>query len=284
MSSRQPERERQQRKSSRMTTALAFVKRDASMALSYRLSFAMQFMGMLITIATFYFLSELFGDTVSPMLEDYGGDYFAFVLIGLAFSRYMMLSMTTFSESIRQGQMMGTLEIMLLSPTRLSKILLSSSIWAYVFTSFQVVLFLVLGVVIFGMSMAEANYLAGLVILILSIVSFAGIGIISAAFIMVLKKGDPIAFAFGGLSTLLAGVYYPVAVLPDWMERVADFLPLTYALEGMRKALLEGYTLYDSRFEILALVGFSAVLLPIALVSFRYAVRRARVEGSLIQY
>jgi ABC-2 type transport system permease protein len=267
-----------------MSTALAFVKRDASMALSYRLSFAMQFVGMLITITTFYFLSKLVGGTVATQLEAYGGDYFAFVLIGLAFSRYMMLSMTTFSTSIREGQMMGTLEIMLLSPTRLSVILLSSSIWAYVFTSFQVVLFLILGVAVFGMSLAYANYLAAMVILILSIASFAGIGIISAAFIMVLKKGDPIAFAFGALSTLLAGVYYPVQVLPGWMERLSDLLPLTYALEGMRKALLQGYTLYDSRFEILALLCFSAVLLPLAFLAFRFAVKRARAEGSLIHY
>ena len=173
---------------------------------------------------------------------------------------------------------------MLLSPTRLSKILLSSSIWAYVFTSFQVVIFLALGVAIFGMSLEKANLLTALFVLLLSIVSFAGIGIISAAFVMVLKKGDPIAWAFGGLSTLLAGVYYPVAILPDWLERVSALLPLTYALEGMRKAVLQGYTLYDCRFEILALLGFSAVLLPLAFLSFRFAVKRAKTEGSLIQY
>ena len=267
-----------------MSTAVAFIKRDASMALSYRLSFALQFTGIVLILATFYFLSQLFGSAVAPELEAYGGDYFAFVLVGLAFSRYMTLSMTTFSSSIREGQMMGTLEIMLLSPTRLSKILLSSSIWAYVFTSFQVVLFLILGVAIFGMSLENANVLTALVMLLLSIVSFAGIGIISAAFIMVLKKGDPIAWAFGGLSTLLAGVYYPVAVLPDWLEPISALLPLTYALEGMRMAVLQGYTLYDCRFEILALVGFSAVLLPLAFLSFRFAVKRAKAEGSLIQY
>jgi ABC-2 type transport system permease protein len=192
--------------------------------------------------------------------------------------------MTTFSSSIREGQMMGTLEIMLLSPTRLSSILLSSSIWAYAFTSLQVVLYLVLGAAIYGMSMANADYVAGLVILVLSIASFAGIGIISAAFIMVLKRGDPIALVIEGLSVLLAGVYYPVEVLPSWLERVSTLLPLTYALEGMRLSLLQGCGLWECQSEILALVCFSAILLPLAFVFFRYAVRRARMEGSLIQY
>jgi ABC-2 type transport system permease protein len=264
-----------------MSTALAFVKRDASMAVSYRASFILQFMGMLLMLATFYYMTNWVGPVDD--VERYGG-WFPFVLVGIAMLRYQTLSMTTFSSSIREGQMLGTLEIMLLSPTRLSRILFSSSIWPYVFTSLQVVIFLVLGAAIFGVSFSNVNVLAALVMLALSIVSLAGIGIISAAFIMVLKKGDPIAWAFTGLSTLLAGVYFPKEFLPDWMEHVSALLPLTYGLEGMRLSILDGSGLYDLRFEILALVCFSAVLLPLAFLSFRYAVRRARVEGSLIQY
>jgi ABC-2 type transport system permease protein len=261
-----------------MSTALAFVKRDASMALSYRLSFAFQFLGSLVMIATFYFLSQVLS------VDVYGGDPFAFILIGLAFSRYMTLSMSTFSNSIREGQMMGTLEIMLLSPTRLSKILLSSSIWAYLFTSLQIVLFLALGVVIFGVDLGGANVVTALIVLALSIVSFAGIGMISAAFIMVLKKGDPIAFALSGLSVLLAGVYYPVDVLPGGLQAISKALPLTYSLEGTRGALQHGYTLSQTWPQIQALIIFAVVLVPLAFLAFRMAVKRARAEGTLVHY
>lgn len=82
----------------------------------------------------------------------------------------------------------------------------------------------------------------------------------------------------------MAGVYYPVAVLPGWLQGLSQLLPLTYALEGMRNALLLGYTAYDSRFEIMALLCFSVVLLPVAFLSFHFAVKRARAEGSLIHY
>lgn len=267
-----------------MAVAWAFLKRDFSLALSYRASFVLQFLGIFFSVATFYFLSQLFGDAVSSQLEEYGGDYFAFVLLGLAFSGYMTLALSSFAASIREGQMMGTLEIMLLSPTRFSTILLSSSIWSYLFTTLRVAVYLLVGTLVFGVSLGQANLLTALVILVLSIASFSGLGILSAAFILWLKKGDPIAWAFGGVSTLLAGVYYPISVLPDWLEPLSHFLPLTYALDGMRLAMLQGASLYEVRSDILALLGFTLVLTPLTLLLSRQALKRAKMDGSLAQY
>lgn len=267
-----------------MAVAQAFLKRDFSNAISYRTGFAMQFLGIFITVATFYFLSQLFGGVVAPQLEAYGGDYFAFVLIGIAFSGYMGFSLSSFAGKIREGQVMGTLEIMLLSPTRLSTILISSSLWSGLLTTLRVLVFLLVGALIFGASFGMANALTALLVLALSITSFSGIGILSAAMVLLLKKGDPVAWIFGGVSTLLAGVYYPIAVLPDWLEPVSRFLPLTYALDGMRLALLRGYSLYQIRLDLLVLLAFTLVLTPLALFIFRQALKRAKMEGSLTQY
>lgn len=267
-----------------MAVASAFFKRDLSLALSYRLSFVLQFLGIFFSVATFFFLSQLFGNAVAPQLETYGGDYFSFVLIGLAFSGYMGLSLSSFAESIRESQMMGTLEIMLLSPTRLSSILLSSSLWSYALTTLRVVVYLLLGALLFGFSLSQANFLGALVVLLLSITSFSSIGIVSAAFVLVLKKGDPVAWLFGSVSSLLAGVFYPVSILPDWLEPLSRFLPLTYALDAMRLTMLQGSSLYSVRFDLFVLLGFSVVLTPLAFLVFRQALRRAKMDGSLIQY
>lgn len=267
-----------------MKVIWAFIKKDVSLALSYRLSFVLQFVGMFLAVATFYFLSRVIGGAVSEPLEEYGGDYFTFVLLGLALSTYMTLGLQTFSSAIREGQMMGTLEIMLLSPTKLNVILLSSAVWAYVFDSIKVVLLLLFGIVVFGASFSQANILATAVTLMLSIASFASIGMISAAFTIVLKKGDPIAWAIAGVSTLLSGVIYPVAVLPNWLQGLSSVLPLTYALNAMRHAMMQGFSLFELRNDILPLIGFSLVLLPLALLCFRLAVKRAKIEGSLVHY
>jgi ABC-2 type transport system permease protein len=267
-----------------MGVTRAFFKRDLSIAMSYRLNFLMQLGGILFGVSTFYFMAQLLGTAMVPQLEEYGGDYFSFVLIGLAFSSYMGLSLSGFAESIREGQMMGTLEIMLLSPTRLSAILVSSSLWPYVLTTVRVLVYLLLGVLIFGFSLSQANFLTALIVLVLAITSFSGIGILSAAIVLIVKKGDPVAWALSNVSSLLAGVYYPVSVLPDWLEPISRILPMTYALDGMRLAMLKGASLYDIRFDILALLGFTIVLTPIAFLVFRRALKKAKIEGSLIQY
>jgi ABC-2 type transport system permease protein len=267
-----------------MSVAIAFFKRDLSQALSYRLSFIMQLVGTFISVASFYFLSKLFGSALVPQLEQYGGDYFSFILIGLAFSGYISLSLSNYAQSIREGQMMGTLEVMLLSPTRLSTILFSSSLWSYVFTTINVFVYLILGVFIFGFSVSHANFVAALVVLILSIASFSGFGILSAAVVLLVKKGDPIAWLFGGASNLLAGVYYPISVLPGWLEPISRILPLTYALDAMRLTMLKGYSLYEVRFDLLILLAFTIFLTPLAFFVFRKALKRAKMEGSLIQY
>jgi ABC-2 type transport system permease protein len=267
-----------------MSVVTSFLKRDVSLALSYRISFLLQIFGIFFNVASFYFLSRLFGSALVPQLEQYGGDYFSFVLIGLAFSSYLGLSLSSFSSSIREGQTTGTLEIMLLSPTRLSAILLSSSLWPYLLTTINVVVYLVLGAFVFGFDVSQTNIITAVIVLILSIASFSGIGILSAAVVMVIKKGDPIAWIFGGVSSLLAGVFYPISVLPGWLTPLSHILPMTYALDAMRLAMLKGYSLYDVRVDVLVLLGFALVLTPVAFFVFRGALKRAKREGSLIQY
>ena len=267
-----------------MSVATSFLKRDISLAISYRLSFILQIGGIFLNMAAFYFLSRLFGNALIPQLAEYGGDYFSFVLIGLAFSGYLGLSLSSFASSIRDGQMTGTLEIMLLSPTRLSAILLSSSLWPYLLTTIQVVFYLVLGALIFGFDVSHANILTAIVILILSIASFSGFGILSAAMVLIIKKGDPIAWIFGGVSSLLAGVYYPITVLPDWLTPLSRILPMTYALDAMRLAMLRGYSLYDVRLDVIVLAGFALILTPLSFLAFRSALKRAKKEGSLLHY
>ena len=69
-----------------MSVPLAFIKRDFSQEVSYRMSFIMQLGGIIFSVAIFYFMSRLFGTSVAPQLQDYGGDYFSFVLIGDGFA------------------------------------------------------------------------------------------------------------------------------------------------------------------------------------------------------
>jgi ABC-2 type transport system permease protein len=267
-----------------LSKPLGFIQRDFNIQLSYRFAFFLQSLVVILPTVTFFFMSRLFGDLVAPKLAKYGGDYFSFVLIGFAFSNYLQVSIQGLTRSIREGQMMGTLEALLVTQTEIPTIILSSSLYSFLWTSLRVVVFLVLGVFVFGVDISNANYLAALVIMLLTITSFSSLGILSASFIMIFKRGDPIAWIFTSASWLLGGVYYPITVLPDWLQRFSYMLPITYSLEAMRLALIRGYSFGALARNIYALIIFTVVMLPVSVLVFRYAVRRAKMDGSLAQY
>lgn len=264
--------------------ALSFVKRDLRTQISYRLSTLLLVLGILFSVSSFFFVARLMGEAARPYLNEYGGDYFAFVLIGIAFGGYQSVGLFTFSSAIRAGQTQGTLETMLVTPTRLETILFASALWNFLQSSVQVALYLVIGVFVFGAPLGRPNLGTALLTLVLSITAFSGLGILSASFIMVAKRGDPINFVFATLSSLLSGVYYPVAVLPGWLQSLSAFLPMTHSLRAMRLALLEGASPARTARELGFLALFTVLILPAALLAFRWALRRARADGSLTQF
>jgi len=263
---------------------IAFIKRDFSMEVSYRLAFILRLGRILTTVLTFYFISKLFGKGPSVHLGEYGGEYFPFVLIGIAFSEYLMISLRSFSQSIRHEQVMGTLEAMLATPTRVSTLIIGASIWDFVFTSINIVIYLLLGAVFFGLDLSNANMFSGIIILILTIISFSSIGIISSAFILMLKKGDPLSWFMGVCFGLLGGVYFPVSIMPRFLQAFSFLLPITYSLRGLRLALLKGYGFDMLLYEIGALFIFCIVLLPVSIRIFKLALKKAKTDGSLVHY
>jgi len=263
---------------------LSFLSRDFINELSYKFAFVSQIVGIFITALAWFFLSNLFGGAISPRLSEYGGDYFSFVLIGIALSNYLQVSLNSFSGSIRSAQVHGTLEAMLVTQTNIPTIILSSSVYSFIITSFRVFIFLLIGVLFLGFQIDNANYFAALLVLIITIVSFSCLGIVSASFIMVYKKGNPLNWIFVNISWLLGGVLYPITVLPEWLQKVSYFLPITYSLKAMRLSLIKGYSTLEILNLLIPLLIFSGIMLPLSISVFKFAVKRAKIEGSLIQY
>ncbi len=267
-----------------MRKVWAFLRRDWHVESSYRVSLLLQLAGVFCNVFVFYFLSRLVAGFDIPALASYGGDYFAFILVGIAFSGYFGVGLSSFASNLRTAQTTGTLEAMLLTPTSLSTIILSSCLWDYLLTTLRTLAHLALGSLLFGVSFGRGNYLAAFLILILAIITFSSLGIIAASFIMVLKRGDPVTWLVNALASLLGGVFYPIDVLPAWLQWISSFVPVTYALRAMRRALLVGASTRALLPDMLALVAFGAVLVPVSLLAFRLAVHRARLDGSLAHY
>ena len=86
-----------------------------------------------------------------------------------------------------------------------------------------------------GIHLPHANYGAAVALLAIASVSFIGVGMMTAVLPLISpEKGTQLGFVAQGLMLVVSGVYYPVSVLPDWMQWIAKISPATYALRGNR--------------------------------------------------
>jgi ABC-2 type transport system permease protein len=270
--------------SSLARTAAAFLRRDLLTEASYRLSLVIQFVEILLIATIAFFLARFLQQQGLESVAPFARDYFSFVVLGLALFDYLGTALHNFSQTIREGQWTGTLEALLVTETSPEAIILASSLFAFTTTTLRLAAYLLIGVALFGMPLAQANWPAAVALLALSVGAFSGLGILSACFSLLFKKGDPFTWVLFSASGVLGGVFYPVTALPPWLGKLAQWLPITHALEGVRRALLAGDGLTELWREALTLLLFAGVGLPLALAVFRWSVRRAKMTGTLAQY
>ena len=263
-----------------LRTVGAFLVRDATHTVSYRLEFALTLVHMVFYISGLYFLSTIIGS--NETLDPYGG-YLPFAAIGLAVSSYFQTGFDSFAKAIQREQMQGTLEALLMAPLRLPVIVVAASSWRFIWKAVTSLVYVVAAVVLYDVEILGDPFLA-IAFLLLTTLVFSSLGVISASFVMVFKRGDPVGMMIGGLSTVLGGVFYPVSAMPGWLQDVAYLLPITHALEAIRAVLLQGVTFGEVLPQLLILLAFAAVLIPLGLICFHYALRRALREGTLLHY
>lgn len=261
--------------------AAAFIRKDMTIAASYKLQCIFQFAQVFFNIVLIYFIGRMVSASgASPVLAAYGTDYFPFALVGLALNSYMKTGLVTVTNDLRQMMNQGVLEALCASPLEPKRLLLCTALWPFLFETLRVVLYFLLGIVLFGARFAAANWLGAGVTLLMAIPIFLMLGILSCSILIVVKKGDPVNWIFTSISGLLAGTMFPVAVLPRWLRMAAQCLPLTHALEALRRCLLTGSSLWDIRYHLLALLLFAVVLLPTTVVISDLCLARARSTGA----
>jgi len=265
-------------------TFWAFVMRDLRQTISYRFAFLLDIASVFFNVATFFFVAKLFNTATSPHLIKYGGDYFPFVLIGIAFSTYQSIGLNSFSQNLRQEQYIGTLESVLVSPIRIPTFLAGSALWDFFYASLEVFIYFILGFAVFSLALPQANVLPALVALVLTLTTFMGLGILAAAFILRFKRGNPVAWLIATASELLGGVYFPIEILPPWMKSIADWVPMMHALAALRKTLLSAGSFHQIQHHLLFLLIFSLLVWPVGVLAFKWALKRSQEDGTLGHY
>lgn len=260
---------------------IALFYRDLAIARGYRSAFVLEIFEALFAVATFYYLSRFIESPQLAGVLPHGRDYFAFVLIGFILFDYLGVALDSFDKTLEDALQNRVLEALLVTRTSLPILLAGSLLYPFLTALLRTVIYLAWGVFLFGFSLRDANWLGAVIVLIVSVLAFAGLGILSASYLLLYKRGNPAKWILLGISALAGGMMYPVSVLPRYLQFVARLLPITYSLDGMRAALIGGAGLLQLRTSILALLIFAAILLPLSFLVFAGALQRTRVTGTL---
>jgi len=204
------------------------------------------------------------------------------LLIGAVIWAYLGVLFEFLMETVAWERWEGTIEYTFMAPLSRAMHLAGQGIFAIAYGLLRAVFLFTVCALFFDLSMPDANFLAAFVVLVVSSVSFLGIGVMTSVLPLISpEKGTQLGFVAQGTLLVVSGIYYPVEVLPQWMQWIATISPATYALEGAREAILEGAGMSEMWDEIVPLLVIGAVTIPLGLWVFHRGELYAKKHGKL---
>jgi ABC-2 type transport system permease protein len=258
--------------------------------LSYKTWVITETISTVASIAMYSFMG-LQVDARRITLAGYGEvGWLSFALIGVATANYLWMCISRLSHSLQHEIREGTLEQIIASLIDMKSYIIGQSL-----RGFMVSGYFMLGVMIIGIAVLNVPLVINLstvfsfiIIILLMVLSYAGISIMASGLVLVYKKGDPLTFLFASITEFLGGVLFPLKYLESYpaLWAMAWLMPYTYALDASRRILLNGATLLSS--EVLKnaaiLIIYAVAFIPTGLKVFKWGVNRIRYEGTVATY
>jgi ABC-2 type transport system permease protein len=204
------------------------------------------------------------------------------LLIGAVVWSYLGIVFEILIETIAWERWEGTIEYTFMAPLTRAVHLLGTGVFAIFYGLVRATIVFVVIAAVFGIHMPNANFFSALVLLAVASVSFVGIGMMTAVLPLISpEKGTQFGYVGQGLMLVVSGVYYPVSVLPEPMQWLATISPATYALDGMRSAILDGAGVGAVWSDIWPLILIGIVSVPLGIWVFGRGELHAKRHGKL---
>jgi ABC-2 type transport system permease protein len=200
-------------------------------------------------------------------------NYFQFMAPGIMAMVVMMAVMTGLAGSIARERELGTLDGILAAPISRLSIILGKSLSQTIRGLLQGMVVLVLAILLFGVAVHGGIPLV-MFLLILGIFSFVGLGVLISAISTEQETAMTIMMTLQFPMIFLSGAFFPIQQMPGWLQAVSQVIPLTYAIQALRKVIILGAGLPLVTTEVIILASFGAVMLIVAVPLFNRAVTR----------
>jgi ABC-2 type transport system permease protein len=204
------------------------------------------------------------------------------LLIGAVIWSYLGIVFEFMTETVAWERWEGTIEYTFMAPLRRSVHLFGVGAFAVLYGVFRSAVLFAVVATFFGLDLPDANFLAAILVLAVASFSFMGVGTMTSVLPLISpEKGAQLGFVAQGTLLVISGVYYPVSVLPQWMQWLSTISPATYALRGIRRALLDGAGLGGVWGDIWPLMIIGVLAMPLGLWVFRQGEVYAKKHGKL---
>src|SRR3954462_8524289 len=202
------------------------------------------------------------------------------LLVGAVIWAFLGIIFEFVTETDAWERWEGTIEYTFMAPLSRSTHLFGMGAFAVLYGLIRATILFFVVAAFIGIHMPDANFASALALLAIASISFMGIGTMTAVLPLISpEKGAQLGFVMQGIMLVVSGVYYPVSVMPDWMQTVSKISPATYALRGDRAAIVSGAGMAWANVWPRFVIAAGAK--PLALAIFRRGERYAKKHGKL---
>jgi ABC-2 type transport system permease protein len=211
-------------------------------------------------------------------------EYSGFVIIGGTMIAFWSNVLWNMSAQFYWEKETGTLEAYFVAPVSRMAILLGMALGGIVNTTLRAMSILIAGILIFHVPLMIYEPLTALLIFFLTIVALYALGMLFASLFMMYGREawhtanllqEPVQF--------LSGSYFPLSstAVPSVVQLLSSLIPLTFGLDGIRRVLILGEGIRTTWLNVIALVVFIVILLPLAKFALNYMENLGKKEGRL---
>jgi len=252
-------------------------------ARSYKMNLVFSIAALFFTTIPFYLVAHAMQPMMGKVVQQEGGDYFGFVLLGLIAISLLTTALTSVYQAVSGSITSGWLEAQLGTSTSMPVLLIGMSAYQFLWTLLRVTVLLLYGWSL-GVHVHWSGIVLGLPVLLLLCVAYYGLGLGLAAMFLAFRTIGPMQSVIVTGSVLLGGVYYPTTVIPSWIQSLSVVVPMTYGLRATRRLVLDGAPWSAVQTDIGMIAVIAVLMLMLGIAAFQLSFDHARRRGTLSMY
>lgn len=261
-----------------------FVKRDFKVYFTYKFAVSMAFLSIVFNFTYMVLFGSMFVSSITPAITSYGGNFISYILVGTIGWGFIWAIMSQISESLRIEMELGTLESILMTPTSIYTMTISYTIFGSFFGLLSIIGLILIGYGLFGVNVIASVSIFTIIIFILSVLMMTGLGMVLGGLTIWIKNIGQTAPLIQSVTMFFCGVYFPISILPGYLQPIANFMPFYYFIEGLRKSLISSTPINELLFYVFILLILSIAFFMLGGYCLKRGIKKAKMDGSLSFY